>query len=104
MMELHELRSPPGQDEPVAENLAERMEQSRSWALWASGFRAAVWASLKLYVDQLMHEGPKIAKALATRERELWDQHFRQGHRPFRRNWNKWGRNGLIEGEKKEKL
>ena len=86
MTELHDLRSPPGQDEPLAENLAERMEQSRSWALWASGFRAAVWALLNLYMDQLIHEGPKIAKALTTREKELWAQHFRQGHRPFRRD------------------
>ena len=86
MTELHELRSPPGQDEPLAENLAERMEQSRSWALWASGFRAAVWASLKLYLEQLMYEGPKIAKALTGREKELWAQRFRQGHRPFRRD------------------
>ena len=86
MTELHELRSPPGQDEPLAENLAERMEQSRSWALWASGLRAAVWASLKLYLEQLMGEGPKIAKALTAREKEQWAQHFRQGHRPFRRD------------------
>ena len=33
MTELHELRSPPGQDEPLAENLAERMEQPGSSGL-----------------------------------------------------------------------
>ena len=86
MLELQELRSPTGQDEPLADNLSERIEQSRSWALWAPGFRAAVWASLKIYMAKLLQQAPRIAKALTGREKELWAQHFRQGHTPFRRD------------------
>ena len=86
MLELQELRSPTGQDEPLVDNLSERMEQSRSWALWAPGFPAAVWASLKIYMAKLLQQAPRIAKALTGREKELWTQHFRQGHTPFRRD------------------
>lgn len=64
MLELQELRSPPGQDEPLADSLNERMEQSRSWALWAPGLRAAVWTSLKIYMDKLLQVVPRIANAL----------------------------------------
>lgn len=70
MLELQELRSPPGQDEPLADSLNERMEQSRSWALWAPGLRAAVWTSLKIYMDKLLQVVPRI---YGKRFVQLWN-------------------------------
>ena len=109
MLELQELRSPTGQDEPLADNLSERIEQSRSWALWAPGFRAAVWASLKIYMAKLLQQAPRIAKALTGREKRNYgpnisdkDTHLSDVTVAYASN--KWGHSDHTEEGRKDKL
>ena len=84
MMELHGLRAR-GDDEPLPDDIQASIQASKSWSLWAPGLRAAIKESLRCMLEQGAAQQRKIAK-LSQKEKDMWATHFRQGHRPFRRD------------------
>ena len=85
LQELHGLRAAPGGDDPLPNDVNDRILASKSWALWAPGLRAAVRESLSIFLEVVYDGVPKLAR-LCQKEQDMWKGHFCEGHRPFRRD------------------
>ena len=83
MSQLHESRCAPNHGAPLRPDLASRLQQTASWADWSVGLKRAIRASLGVLVQAWNLEHTKVKKTLSQ---EQWEQHIRQGHRPFRRD------------------
>ena len=59
------------------------MKQSAAWSSWAPGLKQEIRLSVLLILKGFGCDDGSLRKAL---NRDQWIQHFRQGHRPFRRD------------------
>ena len=72
-------------DEALLDCVEESIAQSKSWALWAPGLRAAIKKAIQVYLENFVEVKPKVA-AMKAKEVEGWRKRFALGHRPFRRD------------------
>ena len=83
--DLHNLLAKKMKDEALPDSVEESIAQSKSWALWAPGLRAAIKKAIQIYLENFVEVKPKVA-AMKAKEVEGWKKHFALGHRPFRRD------------------
>ena len=69
--------------EALLPELQDRVRQTASWSSWAPGLKELIRTSLLVLSKGFGCDDGTLKKVL---NREQWLQHFRQGHRPFRRD------------------
>eukprot|EP00913_Durusdinium_trenchii_P002203 g2035.t1 len=79
LMELQDIRGPGiGGGVALAEDLAERIKQSRTWSAWAPGLKAALVAGIR---DALQQPGSMVKRM----DLLAWKKHLLNGHIPYSR-------------------
>ena len=97
MVELSQLDGIRGEpeDEPQASaayramSLQQRMQESKTWACWAPGLKAAISTALNRHLQRLTKEPPgaqPVLRPLNQVALEAWKQHFLHDHLPARRD------------------
>ena len=81
--ELHGMSCERNRGERLKENLDERMKQTSSWSNWAPGLKGAIRTSILIILRTYGVDDGSLKKVSG---RDQWIQHFKQGHRPFRRD------------------
>ena len=79
LTELQGIRGPGvGGGTALAEDLAERIKQSRAWSAWAPGLKAALSASIR----ETLHSPEGMVKRM---DLLAWKKHLLNGHIPYSR-------------------
>ena len=98
MLELHQLDGLRGEQEDEqhtsevfrAMTLSERMRESKTWACWAPGLKAAISTAITRHLRTLSVEVPQdpqpTLRPLNQVALEAWKQHFLHDHLPARRD------------------
>ena len=80
---LQGSRAPLNHGSSLKEDLGDRMKQSATWSSWAPGLKQEIRLSVLMILKNFGCDDGSLRKAL---NRDQWIQHFKQGHRPFRRD------------------
>ena len=83
MTYLNGMRCKSNHGEELKSDLGERIKQTSSWSEWAAGLKKAIRTSLLVLAKGFGIEDGSLKKVW---DRESWIQHFKQDHRPFRRD------------------
>ena len=83
MTHLHGSRCDSNHGEGLKRDLGDRMKQTSGWSVWAPGLKKAIRVSLMILLKGFGIEDGALKKVW---DRDQWVRHFRQGHRPFRRD------------------
>lgn len=83
MTHLHGLRCESNHGEGLKRDLGDRMKQTSGWSVWAPGLKRAIRVSLMILLKGFGIDDGSLKKVW---DRDQWVRHFRQGHRPFRRD------------------
>ena len=79
LVELQDIRGPGvGGGTALAEDLAERIKQSREWSTWAPGLKAALAAGIR----ETLQNPEAMVKRM---DLEAWKKHLLNGHIPYSR-------------------
>lgn len=83
MNHLHGSRCESNHGEGLKRDFGERMKQTSGWSVWAPGLKKAIRVSLLVLLRSFGVDDGSLKKVWG---RDQWIQHFKQGHRPFRRD------------------
>ena len=81
--DLHGRSCDRNHGEALLPDLEDRVRQTASWSSWAPGLKQLIRASLLTLLKDYGYDDGTLKKVW---NRDQWLQHFRQGHRPFRRD------------------
>ena len=79
LSQLKEVRGP-GEAVGLKDSLEQRMEDSRAWAAWAPGLKAALKVAIRVTSEE-WSSGVVAARRLS---REQWIAHLKNDHQPYR--------------------
>ena len=79
LAELQDIRGHGnGGDAALAENLTERIKQSRDWSAWAPGLKQALAIAIREALNSPVHQVKRM-------DLEAWRRHLLNGHLPYNR-------------------
>ena len=79
LAELQDIRGHGrGGDTALAENLTERIKQSRDWSAWAPGLKQALAIAIREALNSPVHQVKRM-------DLEAWRRHLLNGHLPYNR-------------------